>query len=306
MAKTILLLFFILFTSMVFAQDSFNLEVEIPETYEEVLAGENIWFTTKLLNLGNKDRMDVTLKYEILDINRQLKSSKSETVAVETQASFVGSLKVPGSLEKGLYFLKVILVTVDSEQDVSEAETSFNVIKEETRNQIIIKFSLFDIFIEIPDNYKIINPGEELLTSIKLINLGSAGRVDVFLDYWITDPGKNTILKKKETVAVETQANFVRTFDIPKDAPVGKYTLYARITYADGKEADADHSFEVAKKQIDKRIYYALAILLGLISLVYIINKSKPLIKKMQIDAKVGEIVKKKQFKKSNQDANIK
>ncbi len=296
-----ILLYFIVFSFLlyiVFAQDSFNLEVEIPETYEEVLAGENIWFTTKLLNLGNKDRMDVTLKYEILDINKQLKSSKSETVAVETQASFVGSLKVPESLEKGLYFLRVILVTVDSEQDVSEAETSFNVIKEETKHQIVIKFSLFDIQITIPDDYKIINPGDELLASIKLVNLGSAGRVDVFLDYWITDPGKNTILRKKETVAVETQANFVKTFDIPKDVSVGKYTLYAKITYADGKEAGADHSFEVVKKQIDKRIYYGFAILFSLIILVYVIYKSKPLVKKMQIDAKVWRIVKKKQIKK--------
>ena len=296
-----ILLYFVVFSFLlyiVFAQDSFNLEVEIPETYEEVLAGENIWFTTKLLNLGNKDRMDVTLKYEILDINKQLKSSKSETVAVETQASFVGSLKVPESLEKGLYFLKVILVTVDSEQDVSEAETSFNVIKEETRNQIVIKFSLFDIQITIPDNYKIINPGDELLTSIKLVNLGSVGRIDVFLDYWISDSEKTIIVKKKETVAVETQANFVRTFDIPKDIKSGHYHFYAKITYADGKEAVADHSFEVVKKQIDKRIYYGFAILLSLIILVYVIYKSKPLIKKMQMDAKVWRIVKKKQIKK--------
>ncbi len=298
MKEIIVFLFVVLLANMVFAQDSFNLEVEIPETYEEVLTGENIWFTTKLLNLANTKRIDVTLMYQILNAKGEIIASKSETVAVETQASFVGTLKVPESSEKGLYFLKVILVTVDSKQDVSEAETSFNVIKEETRNQIVIKFSLFDIFIGIPDNYKIINPGDELLACIKLVNLGSAGRIDVFLDYWITDPWKNTILRKKETVAVETQANFVRTFDIPKDAPIGRYSLHAKITYADGKEADADHSFEVVKKQIDKRIYYGFAILSSLIILIYIIYKSEPLVKKMQMDAKVWKIVKKKQIKK--------
>ena len=35
-------------------KDAFNLKIEIPESYEEVMAGENIWFTTKLLNLANK------------------------------------------------------------------------------------------------------------------------------------------------------------------------------------------------------------------------------------------------------------
>ena len=295
MREVIVFLFVILLVNIVSAQESFNLEVEIPETYEEVLAGENIWFTTKLLNLANTKRIDVTRVYEILNARREIISSKSETVAVETQASFVGKIEIPKNSEKGLHFLKVILTSPFGQ---SESESSFNVIKEETKNQIIIKFSLFDIFIEIPDTYKIINPGDELLTSIKLVNLGSAGRIDVFLDYWITDPGKNTVLRKKETVAVETQASFVRTFDVPKDVPVGKYTLYAKITYADGKEASAEHSFDVVKKQIDKRIYYGFAILFSLIILVFVIYKSKPLVKKMQIDAKVWRIVKKKQIKK--------
>ena len=234
------------------AQESFNVEVEIPETYEDVLAGENLWFTTKLINLANQKRIDVTLKYEILDANRELKAIKSETVAVETQASFVGNIRIPKNLKEGLYLLKVTLITPFGE---SRTESSFNLIKEETKAWVVIKFSLFDIIITIPDKYKIVHPGDELLASIKLINLGSAGRVDVFLDYWITDLQNNTVLKRKETVAVETQANFVRTFDIPKDIDSGKYNLYAKITYADGKLAIANHSFEVEKKQIDKRIY---------------------------------------------------
>lgn len=116
----------LLLTGQASKQNTFNLEIEIPETYEEVLAGENIWFTTKILNLANTNRTDVTLKYEILDDHRELKTLKSETVAVETRASFVENLKVPKNLEKGLYFLRVILISPAGE---SEAETSFKVIK---------------------------------------------------------------------------------------------------------------------------------------------------------------------------------
>ncbi|MEK6969836.1 MAG: hypothetical protein AABW48_05400 [Nanoarchaeota archaeon] len=108
-------------------QDLFNLEVEIPETYEEILAGEDLWFTTTVLNLANTNRIDIVLKYEILDVNGELKILKSETVAVETKASVVGNLKVPTSLEQGLYFLRVILI---SPIGTSEAETSFKVIKQ--------------------------------------------------------------------------------------------------------------------------------------------------------------------------------
>ncbi len=155
--------------------------------------------------------------------------------------------------------------------------------------------ALFDIQITIPDDYKIIYPGDELLTSIRLVNLGSEGRVDVFLDYWITDSEQNVILKKKETVAVETQANFVRTFDISKNIKPGKYHLYAKITYADGREAVAEHSFDVIKKQIDKRIYYITGIILVVLLFLLSLRKLKSFLKKMMIKEKVYAIVKKRE-----------
>ncbi len=67
-----------------------------------------------------------------------------------------------------------------------------------------VEASSFNIQITIPDDYQIMHPGEEMVASIKLVNLGSSGREDVFLDYWITGPEQNVILQRKETVAVET------------------------------------------------------------------------------------------------------
>lgn len=288
------LLFASLLAAPASAQVPFNLEIELPETYETVPAGENLWFTTKLINLANPKRIDVTLKYEILDANRELKSTRSETVAVETQASFVSRIKLPKNLESGIHILKV---TLYSPYGKSESETSFEVAEEEPKAWIVIRLSLFDITVEIPDKYKKIHAGDELLTSIKLMNLGSGGRVDVFLDYWITDPGGNTILKKKETVAVETQANFVRTFDIPENVKPGTYHIYAKITYADGKLAVADHSFEIIESQRDKQIYYGLAIMAILATtalLTLLATGSKPTIRKLQIKAEVYKIVTKK------------
>jgi len=294
----LLLLQIILYTSLLAAQTSaqepFNLEIELPETYETVPAGENLWFTTKLINLANPKRIDVTLKYDILDSDRKLKSTKSETVAVETQASFVSQIKLPKNLESGIHILKV---TLYSPYGKSESETSFEIAEEEPKAWIVIRLSLFDITIEIPDKYKKIHAGDELLTSIKLMNLGSGGRIDVFLDYWITDPQGNTILKKKETVAVETQANFVRTFDIPENVKPGTYHIYAKITYADGKLAVADHSFEIIESKKDKQIYYGLAILAILAAtalLTLLAIGSKPIIKKLQIKTEVYKIVAKK------------
>jgi len=174
--------------------------------------------------------------------------------------------------------------------------------QESISHQNIINNSLFDIIVTIPSDYKIVNPGDQLLATIKLVNLGSAGRIDVSLDYWIADAEQNIILKNKETVAIETQASFVRTFDIPTNAKPGKYSLNAKLTYSETKEATADNSFEIAEKQvdnpIDNRLYYVLIGVIVLVILIYIAFKSKPLIEKLRIRAEVSRIVKNRQLNK--------
>lgn len=107
--------------------------------------------------------------------------------------------------------------------------------------------ALFDISITIPESYRKVMSGEEILASIHLVNVGGPGRIDVYLDYWITDNEDNIVAKRQETVAVETQANFIRSFILRKDLLPGTYSFYAQISYADGKEAEAHHSFDVIK-----------------------------------------------------------
>jgi len=296
--KIMIILYLILFAGMASANELFNLEIELPETYEEVLAGENIWFTTKLINPANTERMNVTLNYQILDSERVLKASKFETVAVDMQTSFVGYLRVPENLEEGLYFLKVILTSPSPD---SESEISFDMIKEETKPWTVIKSSLFDITVDIPDKYKKVYAGDELLANIKLINLGSAGRVDVFLDYSIADSEGNVILKKKETVAVETQANFVRTFDIRDDAEPGIYHIYANIIYADGKEAVSDHSFEIMGGQTYGHFYLVFAGIVIIALLGYAAVKIRPVIEKVEMKAKIANIVDKRMHNKKEE-----
>lgn len=154
---------------------------------------------------------------------------------------------------------------------------------------------LFDIVVDIPQKYRIVSPGDEVLTNIKLVNLGSAGRIDIFLDYWIADENQNTIISKKETVAVETQVNFVRSFDIPVTTKPGKYKLHAKLTYFNGKEAASFHSFEVVRQQINKKFYYIAGIILAILLFLLLFNKIKLALKKELIKAKVYWIVRRKQ-----------
>jgi len=270
-------------------KQTFNVKVEIPETYSETMAGENIWYGIKFLNLANQDRIDVIIKSEILDLGGNLVASSSETVAVETQASFISKLNIPADTPKGDYKLKVTVISTSGD---SEAQADFKVITALTNVWNVIKHSLFDISIEIPNDYKKINPGNELLANIKLVNIGSAGRVDVFLDYEIKNAKNETILEKRETVAVETQANFVRMFDIPKSASLGQYKLFAKIIYADGKEAAAEQSFEVIGNYNYKWIMFAIGALVVIGIIVLLARKAEGIAEKIKIKMKVHGVVK--------------
>jgi uncharacterized membrane protein len=153
----------------------------------------------------------------------------------------------------------------------------------------------FNVGLTIPESYKKISAGDELISSIKIINLGSQGRVDVVLELEISSHDDRIILNKKETVAVETQANFIRNFKIPADALPGEYKLKAEVV-SGGKEFIASSSFEIVKKQ-NKSTYYLILIILAMIILIilaFLVFKSKIFIERLRIRFKVRKIIKSK------------
>lgn len=154
--------------------------------------------------------------------------------------------------------------------------------------------SALNIIIDIPENYHAIQPGEQLISNIKLLNLGSQGRVDAILDFTITDEENNTLVKKKETVAVETQANFVRYFNLPPEAKPGLYTLNVHITYDDGLQAASEHSFTITKKRSLTTIYYGVLALLIATVIIILFLRSRTSRKETRIRKKVRYIVRKR------------
>jgi hypothetical protein len=86
-----------------------NLELEIPSEYRHITPGGKIWFTSKITTLGNLERRDITLKYTLLDSSQKVVTSRSETMAIETQASFIGSLDIPLESQLGQHELIVEL-----------------------------------------------------------------------------------------------------------------------------------------------------------------------------------------------------
>jgi len=68
-----------------------------------VAPGEILPISVKLINFGGGQRVDVTIDYQILCSNNVVVFSQSETVAVETTASFVKNIQIPLDLSPGEY-----------------------------------------------------------------------------------------------------------------------------------------------------------------------------------------------------------
>jgi len=99
---------------------AFELSVTIPDKYQEIQAGETLQFQIAIKNIEKAGRHDIRLDYQLKKGNIIL-NSRRELKAVETQASFLSSIKIPEETPSGIYTIGVI---VNEKEEVS---TNFNV-----------------------------------------------------------------------------------------------------------------------------------------------------------------------------------
>jgi hypothetical protein len=275
----LLLPMLILFLIPSAVQPALSLEIALPESYKAVVAGQNLWYTL------SAESQDEIIIFEILDSAGTQIAAKNSTAGENPQY-----IAIPQAILPGSYMLR-------ARSGSGQADVPFTVIEQPGKFQQTIEDSLFDIAVEVPHSFSVVMPGSQLLATIKLINLGSGGRVDVFLDYWITDSAGNIVLKRKETVAVETQANFVRTFVLPEDIKPGSYNIHAKMTYADGKEAEAQYSFEVERPESHAGRAYMIAAALGILLIVAVLFMLGPQYRKLMVKQKVKDLVRQRENK---------
>jgi len=105
------------------------------------------------------------------------------------------------------------------------------------------KLLLFDSNIVVLNNDYLVSQGDKLRTSVTLIPLGDEERMDVTLNYVIKDYDDKVYLTRSETVLVENQVNFKRSFDTGF-LPLGKYIIGLELIYSNGVAPSSAH-FEV-------------------------------------------------------------
>ena len=82
-------------------------------------------------------------------------------------------------------------------------------------------------------------------SQIILIPMADDSRVDVTLEYEIKDFDGQTHLKESETMLIDQQRNFRKTFDT-RDLESGKYILALSLVYNNGVATSSDY-FEISK-----------------------------------------------------------
>ena len=161
---------------------------------------------------------------------------------------------------------------------------------------------LFDIFVNIPIQYKWITPNQAFGFNVRLVNSGNITTTDVFLKYWITDKNNKLILEQQETRAVGKADEFeVRTL-LPENLGLGLYKVYAQINYDSNRTAMSEDSFEIVNSQWDiilnDILFFLPLILVGVVLIIILFILFKRKRKQNKCVKEKKKIIKKKPIKK--------
>ncbi len=239
----------------------------------------------------------------IISVSIKQGETKTEQFTIENLGLEELRIKINSTLEDFLKISKnefvlapkekvvILLELATSETTLPDLYTGKIVVESQREKKEILvlievesKEPLFDVKAKILEDYLKIYPGEELLVEISLFNLQRVGLVDVLLNYEIRDFDGKKILESSETVAVETQTNFLRKFVLPEDVEAGSYVFYVSAIY-DGQKGSSSDNFKIRKRSLALFIFLILIIIFSIMAFILFIlyNKSKKFRKKIEL-----------------------
>ncbi len=193
----------------------------------------------------------------------------STTITASFNAESDGSWEwtPPRDLEVGSHILYVTVFDPSGKVKLGSSSLQFDVVApggnastgtvatDTPRTDVIIPPSLvaqrkvlFDIRVNVlHKNDQGIQPGDDVLAQVSLLNIGSPGYiVDALVHYMIiNDESNKVVFEESETIGVSTQASYLKTFSTKATMPQGRYRLETSVTYGD-TEAFATDKFSLA------------------------------------------------------------
>lgn len=134
--------------------------------------------------------------------------------------------------------------------------------------------ALLDVKVTIPEKYKIVESGQNIIGEIEIYNLGKPVRVDTILEYLILDENGSIIYNELETLPLETQLNITKKIRLPKNLPDGKYLFSLKTKYGT-EEAVSSSWFNVNNNLEEKSLfnYYFVIFIFLVFILLYVLYK---------------------------------
>ncbi|MGA2129992.1 MAG: hypothetical protein ABSG05_00025 [Candidatus Pacearchaeota archaeon] len=143
---------------------------------------------------------------------------------------------------------------------------------------VLVSINVKTTFLLFDSNIVVLNPnyqvqqGDQLLTQVTLIPLGSQENTDVTLVFTIRDYNSKIFLTKSETMMINKLTTIDRNFDTGT-LPPGKYVVGLQLTYGTSVAPSSAH-FEVTKKKstiVSTIILYLILLILLIMILILII-----------------------------------
>jgi hypothetical protein len=190
--------------------------------------------------ITNKGNQQLLLSIDMSMVSGFATLSKDQTVLQPDQSDAVGVFFNVGHDKKpGVYTGRIVV------EGNGQSKNVMLVVEVESPDKLL------DVRCKVPENYKVVNPGNPVYSNIELFSMGYPGRVDVVMKYGVKDSNNMVISSESSTVAVETQISLNRFIMMPVDAPEGVYTFYVEATY-NGIVATSTDEFQVVKLEVPR------------------------------------------------------
>jgi uncharacterized membrane protein len=219
---------------------------------------------TKELKISNTGDMKLNISIQLQDLkkfilvseeNFSLEPNQSKTITLDFTAS---ENEIPD-----VYSGRILVVGDGIRRTVR------------TIIEVKEKKPLFDIVVEIQEEFKFVEVGKNVKASITMLNIGETEPVDVILEYSIKDFEGNSINVKNLTIAIERQAIIYRELKVPTNAKLGDYLFYVKIIY-DGSMATSSDLFTVISRKEETKFinsYIFLALLATIVAIMIILQR---------------------------------
>jgi PGF-pre-PGF domain-containing protein len=113
---------------------------------------------------------------------------------------------------------------------------------------IHIPSSLFDVKVEVPENYRILSPGDIVVAKIEILNIRKIGITKVNLEYSLEDKNKNVVYKEYETKVLENELTYFKEIKVPESLKEDYYMFVVKIIHED-ETAIGGYPFFIKEKK---------------------------------------------------------